>query len=156
MIKFKSVLLSLSLLIFSACSQDNNESTENLRKIGAPIEGKWQVADHASCKPDANTSILITPDLISSQVGTTTTPLLKEMQQLKSTRFVLVKGILNSVHAQGPRTIAYNDKGDRLEFAGFIVNNELIKRKTILEKYNTDGNAEKSVKSLDFNFCSKL
>ena len=149
-------LFTLSLLALSACSDDTPDMTQNLRKIGAPIQGVWQVANFDGCKTDnKDLNITITEDQIKFSNETTgfSSILLENMKKLNSTKFIMLSGTLNLYETNGERILAYIDEGDKLTFKGFIVNDKLLKRKDILENYNADGNAKRNVAALDFNFC---
>ena len=150
-------LFSLSMLALSACSDDTPDITQNLRKIGAPIQGIWQVANFDSCKTDnKDLTITITEKQIEFSNKTTSfsSILLENMKELNSTKFIMLSGTLNLYDTNAERILAYNDEGDKLTFKGFIINDKLLKRKDILENYNADGNANRNVTALDFNFCS--
>lgn len=164
-------ILSLSIFALSACSEEKPQFSEELRKIGSPIEGKWQIADFDACTPDVkDRTIIITPEqielvnetskntsetLFAGKTEKTSGIIFANMKQLLSTRFIMLSGEINMESIQGQHTLAYNDEGDKLAFAGFIVDNKLLKRKELLEKYNADGKAARNVAVLDFNFCSK-
>lgn len=155
----KTVLFisSISIFALSACSNETPIITEKLRKIGAPIQGDWQVADFEKCMPEKKgRNIKITKEEIqlSNTKTEKTITLLKDMKQLESTKFIILKGKLNLYETNGKRILAYSDEGDKLVFKGFLANNKLIKRQVLLEKYNANGNAKRNVETLDFNFCS--
>lgn len=152
--KITLIIGTLCLLSVGACSQEEPKTSEKLRKVGAPIEGNWQIAEFEVCKPDQGTPVTITSNLISSQVGDTIVPVISEMKQLKSSHFIMLEGMFNNGNVKSERTFAYDDYGDKILFAGFIFNNELISRRKILEEHNSDGNAKENIEALDFNFCS--
>lgn len=153
------VLSSLAILALSACSDDAPAISENLRKIGSPIQGEWQVADFSKCEPEKKArNITITAEQI--ELSNTKTKknlvLLENMKQLESTRFIVLTGKLNLYETSDNRTLAYADEGDKLVFEGFLSQGKLIKRQELLEKYNADGKAKRNVEALDFNFCKPL
>jgi len=152
-------ILSLSFFALSACSDETPAASQNLRKIGSPIQGEWQVADFDKCMPqEKGKSIKITKEEIQLSDAKTenTTNLLEDMKQLESTKFIILIGKLNLYETSNQRTLAYEDGGDKLIFKGFLANGKLIKRQDLLEKYNADGNAKRNVETLDFNFCKSL
>ncbi len=156
--KLTLTILSLSIAALSACSADEPTVSENLRKIGAPIEGIWQIADFETCNANLKTqSVIISSDQIDFSTGQDETSyiILEGMKQLKSSRFTIISGELNVNNEKNFRTLAYNDEGDKLVFKGFLVNGKLLKRAELLENYNADGNAKRNMEMLDFNFCSK-
>ena len=153
-------LLSLSVIGLSACSDDAPQFSEKLRKVGSSIEGKWQKADFDACRSDVkDKTIIISSEKIEKVNETVETPpsvIFANMEQLISSRYILLSGEMNITFIQGKRTLAYNDEGDKLAFAGFIVNGKLLSRRQLLEHYNSDGNAEKNIAELDFNFCNEI
>lgn len=154
----KSALVISCFAIFAltACSDDAPAISENLRKIGTPIQGEWQIADFAKCYPETQArNIKITAEHIEliNTTNNTSIIMLENMKQYDSERFIVLSGILSLYDIKAEKTLAYNDEGDKLVFQGFLVNNKLVKRKDLLEKYNGDGNAQRNVQTLDFNFC---
>lgn len=158
MFQKKTIVLScLFALALSACSEEKPTITENLRKIGSPILGEWQIADFPKCYPEKQArNIKITPEQIElvNTTNNTSISLLENMKQLKSTKFIFLSGSLSLYEVKDEMTLAYLDQGDKLVFAGFLVNDKLLKRQELLEKYNADGNAKRNVETLDFNFCN--
>lgn len=151
------VLSCLFALVLSACSEEEKPKfTENLRKIGSPVFGEWQIADFPKCYPDTKArNIRLTPKHIElvNTTNDTSIIMLDNMKLYTSERFIVFSGLLTLYDIQGEKTLAYADQGDKLVFQGFLVNNKLVKRKELLENYNGDGNAQRNVETLDFNFC---
>ena len=150
------VLSCLFALALSACSEENPSITEDLRKVGSPIFGEWQIADFAKCYPEAKArNIKITSEQIElvNTTNNTSIALLENMKRYDSTKFIILSGTLTLYDIKAEKTLAYADEGDKLVFQGFLANNKLVKRQDLLEKYNGDGNAERNVTTLDFNFC---
>ena len=157
--KSASIILCVSIFALNACSDEKPKLTENLRKIGSPIQGNWQVADFTKCKPDAPArNIKITTEQIEliNTYNKTNIVMFENMIQYITTKLIIISGKLFLYDITGERTLAFFDEGDKLIFAGFFVDNKLINRQDLLERYNADGNAERNMKTLDFNFCSKL
>ncbi len=158
MFKKPSIVLScLFALALSACSEEEKTSiTENLRKVGSPILGEWQIADFAKCYPETQArNIKITAENIEliNTTNNTSIIMLENMKQYDSERFIVLSGMLSLYDIKAEKTLAYEDQGDKLVFQGFLANNKLIKRQDLLEKYNGDGNAQRNVQTLDFNYC---
>lgn len=153
------VISCFAIFVLTACSDNAPAISENLRKIGTPIQGEWQVAGFAKCEPEEKArNIKITAEQIELSNTKTNKDLvlLENMKQLESNKFIILTGKLNLYKSRNQRTLAYSDEGDKLIFEGFLVNGKLIKRKDLLEKYNADGNAKRNVEALDFNFCKTL
>lgn len=151
------VLSCLFAFALSACSEEEKPTiSENLRKVGSPILGEWQIADFPKCYPEVQArNIKITPEHIElvNTTNNTSITLLENMKRYDSTKFIILSGTLTLYDIKAEKTLAYSDEGDKLVFQGFLANNKLVKRQDLLEKFNGDGNAKRNVETLDFNFC---
>lgn len=147
---------SLSLLALGACSDNTPEITEKLRKVGSPIEGIWHVTDLETCETGKQSATIYISKTAIEKHDTATdekTVVLNQITKSKSSRYLLLSG--KKGEGKDLTTLAYADKGDKLEFSGFIKDNKLLTRAKILENYNADGNALKNIKRYDYVFCNR-
>lgn len=151
-------LLCAALVGLAACSSEEPEQkaiTENLRKAGTPIFGTWQISANGTCNPAINgKSVFIYQDKIDQVLAGNRESFLSEMKIFTSSQYLMLEGIYGQAQDNYKRQLAYFDKGDNLEFAGYIVDNKLITRNEILESYNSDGNAKSRMSNMDFAYCN--
>lgn len=151
--------LLLAATSLSACSSQEPETiviTENLRKVNSSIQGTWTISGSNGCdstKIDA-TKIYILENKILAGNNTKQQPLMSEIRTFKSEAYVVLAGVYHPSGDTNERQLAFYDHGDQLRFAGYIVDNNLVDRKTILKQYNHDNSAALGMATMDFTYCN--